>query len=142
MESNAFWLSNAPSTFVRLMNEVFKEFIGKFVIVYLYDILVYSRSKEEHMRHLNYVLQRLQQKKLLLNLKKCSFMKEELVYLGFVIFAEGLKMDLENIKAIMEWPSPKSIFEVRSFHGIASFYKKFIKNFSKINAPIIETIEG
>jgi hypothetical protein len=122
-----FGLSNAPSTFMRLMNEVLKEFIGKFVIVYLDDILVYSRSKEEHMRHLNYVLQRLQQEKLLLNLKKCSFMKEELVYLGFVISAEGLKMDPEKIKAIMEWPSPKSVFEVRSFHGLASFYRKFIR---------------
>eukprot|EP00253_Pinus_taeda_P010063 PITA_10063 len=136
-----FGLSNAPSTFMRLMNEVLKEFIGKFVIVYLDDILVYSRSKEEHLRHLNYVLQKLQQEKLLLNPKKCLFIKEELVYLGFVISAEGLKMDPKKIKAIVEWPSPKSVFEVRSFHGLASFYRKFIKNFSKINAPIIETIK-
>eukprot|EP00253_Pinus_taeda_P029193 PITA_29193 len=136
-----FGLSKAPSTFMRLMNEVLKEFIGKFVIVYLDDILVYSRSKEEHLRHLNYFLQKLQQEKLLLNLKKCVFMKEELVYLGFVISAEGLKMDPEKVKAIVEWPSPKSVFEVRSFHGLASFYRKFIKNFSKINAPIIETIK-
>ena len=71
-----FGLSNDPSTFMRLMNEVLKEFIGKFVIVYLDDILVYNRSKEEHMGHLNYVLHKLQQEKLLLNLKKCLFMKE------------------------------------------------------------------
>eukprot|EP00253_Pinus_taeda_P025282 PITA_25282 len=136
-----FGFSNAPSTFMRLMNEVLKEFIGKFVIVYLDDILVYRRYKEEHLRHLNYVLQRLQQEKLLLNLKKFLFLKEELVYLGFVISAEGLKMDPEKIKAIVEWPSPKSVFEVRSFHSLSSFYRKFINNFSKINAPIIETIK-
>ncbi len=79
------------------------------------DILVYNRSKEEHVRHMNYVLQRLQQEKLLLNLKKCSFMKEELVYFGFVISVEGLKMDPKKIKAILEWPSPRSVFEVRIF---------------------------
>ena len=136
-----FCLSNAPSTFMRLMNEVLKEFIGKFAIVYLDDILIYRKTKEEHMRHINYILRKLYQEKLLKNLKKCSFMKEDLVYLGFVVFAEGLKMDLEKIKAIVEWPSPKSVFEVRSFHGLASFYRKFIRNFSKINAPIIETIK-
>ncbi len=99
-----FGLLNAPSKFMKLMNEVLREFISKLVIVYLDEILVYNRSKEEHVRHLNYVLQRLQQENSLLNLKKCSFMKEELVYLGFVVSAEGLKMDLEKIKAIMEWP--------------------------------------
>ena len=135
-----FGLLNAPSTFMRLINEVLREFIGKFVIVYLDDILIYNRSKEDHIRHLNYVLRKLHQEKLLVNLNKCSFMKEELVYLGFVISADGLKMYPKKIKAIIEWSSPKSVFEVRSFHGFASFYRKFIRNFSKINAPIIDTI--
>ena len=103
------------------MNEVLKEFIGKFFIVYLDDILIFSQTREEHLRHLKYVVERLQQEKLLINMKKCSFMKSELVYLGFVISRDGLKMDPEKIEAIVNWSSPKNIFEVRSFHGLASF---------------------
>lgn len=82
----------------------------------------------------------MQKEKRLINLKKHSFMKEELIYLGFVVSKEGLKMDLEKIQAIVNWPTPRSIFELRRFHGLASFYQKFIRSFSHICAPIIETI--
>ena len=75
-----------------------------------------------------------------INVSKCTFMKTELVYLGFVISRDGLKMDLEKVQAIIDWPSPRNIFEVRSFHRLASFYKKLINNFSCICAYIIETI--
>lgn len=81
----AFGPTNAPSTFMRLMNEVFKEYEGIFVIFYLNDIVVFSRRKEEHLEHIKLVLRTLQREKLLINLKKCSFMKEELIYLGFVV---------------------------------------------------------
>lgn len=136
-----FSLSNAHSTFMRLMNEILKEFISKFVIIYLDDISIFSRTKEEHLQHVRRVLEKLQQNKLLINLKKCTFLQKELVYFGFVIAENELKMDLENIAAIVNWLSPKSLFEVRSFHGLASFHRKFIRNFSEICAPMLETIK-
>ena len=123
------------------MNEVLREIVGKFVIVYLDHIFIFNRTKEEHRRHIRYVLERLQEEKLLINLNKCTFMKSELVYLGFVISKEGLKMDMEKVEAIVSWPSPKSVFEDRFFYGLARFYQKFIKNFSSICALIVETIK-
>jgi hypothetical protein len=86
------------------------------------------------------MMQRLQQEKLLINMKKYSFMKTKLIYLGFVISADKLKMDPDKVEVIKNWPSPKSIFEVRSFHGLASFYKKFIRNFSGISVPMMDTV--
>jgi hypothetical protein len=136
-----FGLTNAPSTFMRLMKEVLKYFIGKFVIVYLDDILIFSKTEEEHLRHLTLVIRRLQQEKLLINLKKSSFMKEELVYLGFLISSNELKMDPEKVKEINEWSSPRNIFEVIRFHGLAIFYRNFIRNFSGISAPMMDRVK-
>ena len=96
-----FGLTNDPSILMMFVNKVLKEFIGKLVIVYLDDILIFNQTREEHLRHLKYVLETLQQEKLLINMKKCYFMKNELVYLGFVISKYGLKMDLEKIEAIV-----------------------------------------
>jgi hypothetical protein len=134
-------LTNTPSTFMRLINEVLKDFIGKFVIVYLDDILNFSKTKAEHLKHLATVMKRLQQEKLLINMKKSSFMKKEFIYLGFVISADKLRMDPDKVEVIKNWPSPKSIFEVRSFHGLASFYRKFIRKFSGISAPMMDTVK-
>jgi hypothetical protein len=136
-----FWLKNSPRTFMRLMNEVLKDFIGKNFIVYLDDILIFSKTKEEHLRHLASVMERLQQEKLLINMKKSSFMKKEIIYLGFLISSNELKMDPEKVRAIREWLSPRIIFEVRIFQGLASFYRKFIRNFSGIWAPMLDTLK-
>jgi hypothetical protein len=105
-----FGLKNDASIFMRLINEVLKDFICKFFIVYLDDILVFNKTEEEHLKHLTLVMRRLQQEKLLINLKKSSFMKTKLIYLGFVISSNELKMDPKKVRAIKEWPSPKSIF--------------------------------
>ena len=93
------------------------------------------------MMHNRKVFDKLREEKLLINLKKCIFVKE-LVYLGFVVLAEGLKMDPEKVKAILEWPNPMSVIEVRYFHGLASFYRKFIRGFSSICGPLFKTMRG
>jgi hypothetical protein len=139
--SMPFVLKNAPSTlFMRLMNEILKDFIGNFVLVYLNDIIVYNKTKEEYLIFLKLVLRKLQREKRLINLKKCPFMKTKLVYLGFVISQYGLKMDPKKVKDIKAWLYPRNIYEVRSFHGLESFYRKFIRNFSRICALIVESI--
>jgi hypothetical protein len=118
-----FGLTNAPSTFMRLMNHALRAFLGRFVVVYFDDILVYSKSLDEHIDHLHCVLTVLRKEKLYANLKKCSFCLDKVVFLGFVIGAKGIAVDEEKVKAIKEWPTPKSMTEVRSFHGLASFYR-------------------
>lgn len=121
-----FGISNAPSTFMRLMNKVLKEFIGKFVVIYLDDILIFSKNKEEHINHLQIVLQRLYEEKLTMNLDKCEFLKKEMVYLGFVLSHGNIKMDASKVEGIVNWPTPNSATKVRSFHGLAQYYRKFI----------------
>ncbi|OMO75797.1 reverse transcriptase [Corchorus capsularis] len=131
-----FGLTNAPSTFMRLMNHVLRAFIGKFVVVYFDDILVYSRNLDEHVRHLRCVLDVLRVEKLYANLKKCTFCTNKLVFLGFVVSSQGIEVDEEKIKAIKEWPTPTNVGLVRSFHGLAGFYRRFVKDFSTLAAPI------
>ena len=136
-----FGLTNAPSTFMRLMNHVLRAFIGKFVVVYFDDILVYNKSLDENVEHLRCVLTVLRNEKLYANFQKCTFCMEKVVFLGFVISGKGIEVDEEKVKAIKEWPMPKSIAEVRIYHGLASFYRRFVKDFSTIAALLTEIVK-
>jgi len=136
-----FGLSNAPSTFMRLMNQVFKPFLGKFVVVYFDDILIYSSSKAKHLQHLQEVFIVLLPNGLYINLKKCNFMTANLIFLGFVISSQGIHVDEEKVRAIQDWPAPKSAIEVRNFHGVSIFYRRFNRNFSTLVAPMTYSLK-
>lgn len=137
-----FGQSNAPSTFMRLANEIFLDFIGKFVVFYLDEILIFRSNGEKHLNHVEKVLRRLHDHKLIINLEKCTFMQRELTFLGFFISQGTLKMDPSKVEEIINWPPPKNQGFVKIFHGLATFYRKFIKNFSNICAPMFDTLKG
>jgi len=126
---------------MRLMNHVLHVFIGKFVVVYFDDILIYSKTLEEHFDHLHVVFNVLRENKLHANLKKCSFCLEFVVFLGLVISSKGIRVDEEKVKAIREWPIPENANKVRSFHSLTSFYRRFLKNFSSLVAPLNELVK-
>ena len=131
-----FGLTNAPSTFMRLMNHVLRKFIGKFVVVYFDDILIYSKTLDEHVEHIRCVLAVLREEKLYANKEKCTFCIEKVVFLGFVVSGQGVEVDEEKVKAIREWKSPQNVSQVRSFLGLAGFYRRFVKDFSNIASPM------
>jgi hypothetical protein len=124
-----FGLCNAPTTFMRLMNDVLHPYLDSFVIVYLDDILVYSSTWEEHISHLMQVLETLKKHQLLANLKKCEFSQQSLVYLGYVIGGGELKIDPTKMEAIIKWLVPTNVTEVRILLGKHSTYGKFIASF-------------
>ena len=137
-----FGLSNAPSTFMRIMNQALRPFIGKFVVVYFDDILVFSNSLETHIDHLRQVLSVLRRDQLYVARQKCEWGVDSVLFLGYVVSRQGLSMDMSKVEAIRAWPSPTSISAVRSFHGLASFYRRFVAHFSTIMAPITECMKG
>lgn len=136
-----FGLSNASSTFMRVMTQVLRPYISKFLVVYFDDILIYSTNKEQHLTHLRKVCDLLKREKLYANLKKCAFMTSQVIFLGFVVSVEGMSADPEKVKAIVEWQEPKNIHEIRSFHSLTTFYRWFIRGFSTVMAPITDCIK-
>jgi hypothetical protein len=133
-----FGLTNAPGVFMSLMNQVFCKYLDKFIQVFVDDILIYSRTTEEHDEHLRLVLQCLREHKLYGKLSKCSFYQSRIHYLGHAISGEGIIVDLAKVEAIMEWPAMMNVTEVRSFMGLAGYYGRFVEGFSKIENLITE----
>ena len=119
-----------------LMNNIFSQYLDKFVVVFIDDILVYSKTKEEHDEHLRIVLQALRKHKLYAKFDKCDFYKKKIQYLGHFISAEGSFVDPKKIKSIMEWSVPKDVADIHSIMGITGYYHRFIEGFSKIAYPI------
>jgi hypothetical protein len=132
----SFGLLNAPTIFMCLMSGVFRDCLDKFVIVFLDDILVYSKLEEEHEQHLRMVLQVLREHQLYAKLSKCSFYQRKIHYLGHIISKEGIVVDPEKVEAIREWLAPRNVVKVRSFMGLVGYYRRFITGFSKIAHPI------
>ncbi|XP_070002973.1 uncharacterized protein [Nicotiana sylvestris] len=132
----SFGLTNAPVTFMDLMNRVFKPFLDEFVIVFIDDILVYSRSEAEHADHLRTVLQTLQNYRLYAKFSKCEFWLTSIAFVGHVITSDGIKVDGQKIKVVMTWPRPMNTTEVHCFLGLAGYYRRFVDGFSSISAPL------
>ena len=111
------------------MNNIFHDYLDKFVIIYLDDILIYSKTKKEHIQHLQTVLEILRKHKLYAKWKKCDIIQQYVEYLGHFISADGISVDQRKIAAIRDWPAPTNVSELRSFLGLASYYRKFVKGF-------------
>ncbi|KAK1435339.1 hypothetical protein QVD17_01100 [Tagetes erecta] len=132
----SFGLTNAPAAFMDLMNRVCRPMLDRSVIVFIDDILIYSRSKDDHARHLREVLEVLRKEKLYAKFSKCAFWLREVQFLGHVINASGILVDPAKVEAVMKWSPPKTPTEVRSFLGLAGYYRRFIQDFSKIASPL------
>ena len=135
-----FGLATAPATFQRLMHATMDEFLFSFLLVYLDDLLIYSKTFEEHISHLDRVLTRLEETGLKLKLSKCQFLRKEVSYLGHTISAEGLSCQSEKIAAVRDWPTPTTLKELRAFLGFASYYRRFVHNFARIAGPLHDLV--
>ncbi|GBG68109.1 hypothetical protein CBR_g2660 [Chara braunii] len=135
-----FGLCNAPGTFQHAMNEIFHDYLDKFVILYLDDILIFSKTVEEHVAHLDKVLSLLRQLKFKINGEKCEFGRTRILYLGYEISTEGLKPHDAKVPSISDWPRPQSVTEMRSFLGMTDYYRNFVKNYSIVAAPLTDLI--
>jgi hypothetical protein len=138
----SFGFTNAPAHFTYLMNSIFMPELDKFVVVFIDDILIYSKNMEEHAENLRIVLTRLREHQLYAKFSKCTFWLEEIQFLGHVLSAKGIAVDPSKVNDILEWKSPTKVHQVRSFLGLDCYYRRFILNFSKIVKPITELLKS
>ena len=137
-----FGLKNCPFNFMSLMNNVLADCLNRFALVYLDDVLIYSRTAEEHRKHVRHVLELFRKHKLIANLKKCEFGKRELEFLGYKISDSGILPGVAKVKAIREWPRPTNVQEVRQFVGLAQHFRKFCPSFASVVAPLTDLTRG
>ena len=131
-----FGLTNAPAAFIDLMNRVFQPYLDQFVVVFVNDILIYSQSEVEHEDHLRIVLQLLRDHQLYAKFSKCKFWLTEVGFLGHVVSASGVSVDPGKVESVMSWERPKLVLEIRSFLGLAGYYRRFIEDFSRLAVPM------
>jgi hypothetical protein len=136
----SFGLTNAPTYFVYLTNKVFKEYLDKFVVVFIDDILVYSRDEQEHEEYLWLVLQRLRESQLYAKQSKCEFWLKEVSFLGHIISKGGIFMDSSKIEDVLSWGMPENVSHILSFLGLVGYYLRFIEGFTKITKPMTELL--
>ncbi|KAL0195114.1 hypothetical protein M9458_008686, partial [Cirrhinus mrigala] len=137
-----FGLVNSPSVFQAFINDVFRDMLNRWVVIYIDDILIYSDCFHDHVNHVRSVLQRLMQHQLYAKLEKCEFHQSKISFLGYIISPEGVAMDDAKVRAVVNWPQPTTIKELQRFLGFAYFYRRFIRNFSSISAPLTSMIKG
>jgi RNase H-like domain found in reverse transcriptase/Reverse transcriptase (RNA-dependent DNA polymerase) len=133
-----FGLANAPSTFQAVMNNVFREYLDDFAMVYIEEILIFSRTEEDHFRHVKLILARLRQHTLFAKLSKCEFNRASLPFIGHVVGQNGVEMQQSKVQALAAWPRLTTVTEVQSFMGLANYYPRFIRDFARISAPLSE----
>ena len=131
-----FELTNAPAAFMDLMHRVLHPYLDRFVVVFVDDILIYSETNKDHEDHLRVVLQTLRDHHLYAKFSKCEFWLTEVRFLGHVVSASGVSVDPEKVEAVMSWERPKSVFKIRSFLGLAGYYRRFIEDFSRLATPM------
>jgi hypothetical protein len=137
----SFRLTNALAYFMYMMNKVFIEYLDKFIVVFIDDILVYSRNEEEHEGHLRLVLQKLRDHKLYAKLSKCEFWLKQVAFLGHVISKGGISVDPRKVQDVLNWKAPTSVSDIQSFLRLVGYYRRFIEGFSKISKPMTELLK-